>query len=171
MSLLTSFRALRRRRHGLAAGAAALGTAVLAVGLTVAPASASQYYGTLPFHSLGGNQQWYLGSNGSGVYGTTGAQQWDFFQSYEYYVGGQTTWNFRAAGTGSCLDGNYAGAVYASPCDSNNTYQNWSIGGGNSLGFTVQSYQTGLCLNIDPGSGAVNAIGCNWNNLNEVWNW
>jgi hypothetical protein len=168
VSLLTSFRTFGRRRRGLAACAATLGAAALAVGLTVAPASASSYYETSEIHNLGGNGQWCLGNNGGSVYGTSCAPQWDFFQNY---ISGQETWNFRATGTGNCLDGNYAGAVYATPCNSGNTYQNWTLGGGNSLGFTIQSYQTGLCLNINPGDGAINAIACNWNNLNEVWNW
>lgn len=122
-------------------------------------------------HNLGGSGQWYLGSNGQSVYGTTSAQEWDFFQNFDLSYYGKPTWNLRDAGTGNCLDGNYAGAVYATPCNSGNTYQNWGIGGGNSMGFTFQSYQTGLCLNIDPGDGAINAIACNWNNLNEIWDY
>jgi hypothetical protein len=168
VSLLTSFRGSGRRRRALAAGATALGVAALTVGLTVAPASASTYEATLSIRSLGGNGSWHLDSNGQGVYGG-GRQSWDFFENG--YPTASVPWNFRVTGTGNCLDGNSAGAVYALPCNSNNAYQNWTLGAGNDLGFTLQSVGTGLCLNIDPGNGAVNAIACNWNNLNEVWAW
>ena len=168
MSLLTSFRALGRRRRGLAVGAATLGAAALAVGLTVAPASASTYETTLSIRNLGGNGSWHLGSNGQSVYGG-GIQHWDFFENGDPTA--NVPWNFRVTGTGNCLDGDKAGAVYALPCNSNNVFQNWTLGAGNNRGFTLQSVGTGLCLNLDPGNGAVNAIACNWNNLNEVWAW
>jgi Ricin-type beta-trefoil lectin domain len=173
MSLLTSFQALGRRRRGLAAGAATLGATALAIGLTVAPASASTYEGTflLKNDTTGGN--WCLASSNGNVYGATcnsadPTQQWDWFASDAYQVNGEWTLNARATGTGNCLDGNGAGAVYTTPCNSGNTYQNWSEGG-QGAGYTMQSYQTGLCLNINPSGGAINAIACNWNNLNENW--
>lgn len=164
MSLLTSFRMRGRGRRGLAAGAAALGAATLAVGLTVAPASADPY--TQPLRSLGGSGQWYLGSNGGSVFGTTSAPTWQFWDNFAF---SKETYVIQASGTSNCLDGNEAGSMYTSPCNSKNTYENWNIGGGNDMGFTFQSFQTGLCLNLDPGNGAINAIACNWNNLNEVW--
>jgi hypothetical protein len=82
--------------------------------------------------------------------------------------------NLKNVANGQCLDSNASGSVYTDPCNWNNEYQSFTFGG-QGVGVTIQSQATSLCMNAyqpdgEPAYGySVNAIACNWNNLNENW--
>jgi hypothetical protein len=105
-----------------------------------------------------------LGANGFPV-GTTGANQ-----EWAYYMTGYGA-TLQSADqvnqTNLCLDSNYAANVYTSPCDGDDTFQDWSWGG-QGTAFTIQNYQTGLCLDSNS-SGNLYTNPCNWNDNYQNW--
>ena len=68
-------------------------------------------------------------------------------------------------GTGGCLDSNYKGAVYLSPCWPNDKYQKWHLTDG---GTDIVDNQTGRCLDANHHQG-VFTNRCSTDDLYEIW--
>jgi hypothetical protein len=105
-----------------------------------------------------------LDSNGSAY---TLACNGGNYQTWDVYTDPYGGYNFVDNQTGECLDSNDAGDVYTSPCNWNNTYQNWTTGG-NGPANTVQDGQTGRCLDSNY-AGNIYTSPCNWNDTYQNW--
>ncbi len=166
MGLVSRAKFIRIRRSGLMAIAVTLGAVALIVG---AVPSAAQASGPRNFQQY--NTHLCLGAVAS-VYTTLplpsgGCDQNDHYEFW-YVIptsqGGSTLKNYA---TSQCLDSNSAGQVYVSPCNGNNRYENWNLGG-QGPGKTVKDLQTGRCLDGN-GAGNVYTSPCNWKNLYQNW--
>ena len=166
-------RLLSKRRRLAVIAAAVLGACALLMGLAVAPASAATsatagftptWYGnkTLTDYQTGRYLADYGGGPFTGLVFTGGtAAYWGMYSTPFGYL------NLVNENTGLCLDSNYAGDVYDSPCNWWDSYQSWSFGGYGPA-QTIQDYQTGLCLDSNY-NGDLYTSPCDWNNTYENW--
>lgn len=69
--------------------------------------------------------------------------------------------------TKRCLDSDYAGSAYTTPCYANDTYQDWAYFL-TQYGMTLNDYQTARCLDSNY-AGAVYTSACNGDNTYQNW--
>jgi hypothetical protein len=177
VNLLHRVRTAGIRRQVIGAVAiAATASALVAVGLTIGPASAASTF-PLPNAQTGlcldSNYHDPAASNPSqGAVYTDGCNG----GNYQNWIATDgSTFTLTDAQTGLCLDSNYNGNVYTLPCNGGN-YQNWTTAtSGNGDSHVYINSQTGLCLDSNysnpayPATGAVYTDGCNGGNY-QNWN-
>jgi hypothetical protein len=127
MALFSRFLAFASRRRRLTACAALLSGTALSIGLMAPPASADsfspKYEGQYYFADY--QTDYCLDSNAAGDAYTFNPCNFGGYELWSLWTDPYGGYNFVDNATGRCLDGNYAGNVYTSPCNWNNTYQNW----------------------------------------------
>jgi hypothetical protein len=170
MSVLARTRSAISRRSKLVATAALLSAAVVVMIQVPLPASADSsgftplFLGTYSIQSYQTGLCLYQDIIGVSTYNPPCDEADEMWSAVTDPYGG---FNLVNESTGNCLDGNYSN-VYWSPCNWNDTYQNWTVGG-QGPAATIQNGQTQYCLDGNYNYNVYTSP-CNWNNTFQNWN-